>query len=190
MEQTEGQWHSRKGNVTFMRFPRGGVCMRDIWGGCMKGLMMRHYLLICLTGIAIFFATSPLSATPTQVPPFNEGDIVVGIQSNSTSFISLSGSNGPDNNFSGVHLTAGLADGKSNYFTWAPSGGGGDNNDCDGKDSDGKSCKGDCDDKDSDGKGCGDDDGHKHVTPEPASIMLLGTGLVVLGGIVRRKLVS
>jgi hypothetical protein len=67
--------------------------------------------------------------------------------------------------------------------------GGDDNKDCDGKDSDGESCKSDCDKKDSDGESCGDDDeGYKNVTTEPASIMLHGTGLVVLGGVVRRKL--
>ena len=119
---------------------------------------------------------------------------MVGILNSSGPNINLSGYSGPDSTFSSIHLTAGLGDGKSTYFTWAnPSDGGDDddNKDCDGKDSDDKSCKADCDKKDSDGESCGDDDeGHKSVTPEPASIMLLGTGLVVLGGIVRRRLFS
>ena len=41
-----------------------------------------------------------------------------------------------------------------------------------------------------DGKPDGDDDDNMHVTPEPGSMALLGTGLVALGGILRRRLRS
>jgi hypothetical protein len=160
-----------------------------------------------LVGMLLLFVAVPSFATPVPIPLFNGcpqvgqalgcsslmdyGSVNIAIQNNSASSVSLAGYSNPNGNFTSIHSTAVLSNGISSYFTWAPSGGGGDNKDCDGKDSDGKSCKGDCDDKDSDGKGCGDDDdGHKNVTPEPASIMLLGTGLVFLGGIVRRKLVS
>jgi hypothetical protein len=115
---------------------------------------------------------------------------MVGIQNSSGPNIILSGHSGPDSIFSGIHLTGSLGDGKSTSFMWSQPFGGGDyNKDCDDKNSEGSSCKADCDKKGSDGKSCGgDDEGHKSVTPEPASIMLLGTGLVVLGGVVRRKL--
>jgi hypothetical protein len=122
-----------------------------------------------------------------------QASILDGIQNDSRSYVNLASYTAPNSISSGVQLTGGLGAGKGTYFLWAnPSGGGDDNKDCDGKDSDSESCKkDDCDKKDSDSESCKDDDeGGKNVTPEPASIMLLGTGLLVLGGVVRRKLVS
>jgi len=64
--------------------------------------------------------------------------------------------------------------------------------DCNGNDGKGSSYSEGCDQMDSEGESCGggDHENHENVTPEPASIMLLGTGIVVLGGVVRRKFVS
>jgi hypothetical protein len=136
------------------------------------------------------------------------GSVNDAIQNNSASNVNLAGYSSPNSTFLSIHLTAGLGAGKSSYFTWAPpSDGGGDNkgcdsNDgegkscsegCDGNDGEGKSCSEGCDGNDGEGKSCGGDDdapNPKNVTPEPASIMLLGTGLVFLGGIVRRKLLA
>lgn len=109
----------------------------------------------------------------------SQGDVLVGIQNNSGSNKKLAGYIGPDNSFSGIHLTGGHGDGKSTNFEWA---------DLSGNDKD-QNEKKDCDDKDWDGKSCSDGgSGFKSVTPEPGSILLLGTGLVVLGGVLRRKL--
>jgi hypothetical protein len=108
----------------------------------------------------------------------SQGDILVGIQNNSGSYLNLNGHTGPNDIFSGIHLTGGLGDGKSTYFEVTdPFGDSNDKND-----------KGDCDEKDGDSKSCEDGGGAKGVTPEPGSIMLLGTGLMILGGTLRRKL--
>jgi PEP-CTERM motif-containing protein len=174
---------------------------------------MRYCLLICLVAAGLLVASAPISATPAPVPLFNEcphvgqalgcsylielgaggsigvlfdqnvkgvhnhGDILVGLLNNSGSYFNLNGYSGPNSIFSGIHLTGGLGDGKSTYFEVTdPFGDGNDYYD-----------KEDCDDKDGDSKSC-EDGGGKGVTPEPGSIMLLGTGLVVLGGTLRRKL--
>ena len=154
-------------------------------------------------GITLLFAVVPLSANPTSVPLFNQcphvgealgcsyllvfgphgattllsdpntkdvddqEDILVGIQNNSGSYLSLSYYKGSDDAFSGIHLTGGLDDGKRTYLVTKDSYESGD------------------------GEGeYGDDGNGWHVTPEPGSIVLLGTGLVVLSGILRRKLAS
>jgi len=179
---------------------------------------MRYCLLICLVTAGLLVASAPISATPAPIPLFSEcphvgqalgcsylielgaggiagvlfdknvegvdsqGDILVGLQNKSGSYFNLNGYSGPNSIFSGIHLTGGLGDGKSTYFEAKdPFGDGHDNN--------GNNDKEDCDDKDGDSKAC-EDGGAKGVTPEPGSIMLLGTGLVLMGGIVRRKFSS
>ena len=160
---------------------------------------MRQTQLALLAGIVLLSVAASLSANQAPVPPFNQcpqvgpalscsyllifgtqgsvkllfdqnvkdvdtqEDILVGIQNNSGQYISLQGYNGPNNAFSGIHLTGGLNDGQSTHFVmkdWLEYGNQADND---------------------------DDDQNRHITPEPGSIALLGTGLVVLGGVLRRK---
>ena len=167
---------------------------------------MTYLRLVLLVGTVFPFVAVPLSATPTPVPLFTEcpqvgqglgctfllvfgphghvnllsdsnvkdvdgqEHVLVGIQNNSGSYINLADHNRPDKLFSGLHLTGGLRDGKSTYFNIKdPSENDDEKN---GKD----------DDK--------EDDDHKNPTPEPSSMVLLGTGLAALGGILRRKLLS
>jgi PEP-CTERM motif-containing protein len=91
-----------------------------------------------------------------------------GIQNNSGSYMSLTGYDGSNNVFSDLHLMGELGNGKHAYFEM----------------------------KDlfehGNGKDNADDDDHCKVgvTPEPSSIALLGTGLMALGGILRRRLRS
>jgi hypothetical protein len=175
---------------------------------------MRYFLAISLVAAGLLVASAPISATPAPVPLFNEcprvgqalgcsylielgaggsvgvlfdqnvkgvdshGDILVGLQNKSGSYVNLNGYSGPNSIFSGIHMTGGLRDGQSTYYEVTDQhGDGNDNHD-----------KEDCDDKDGDSKSCEDGGGPKGATPEPGSIMLLGTGLVILGGTLRRKL--
>jgi hypothetical protein len=159
---------------------------------------MKTLLLIVLGVAAIpIFAPTLLRATPVplfkQCPPMGQAlgcsyllvlgpdggsnllfdpnikdvdgqeDILVGIQNSSGSYLSLSDYKGSYKALSGIHLTGGLSDGKSAYYVT--------------KDSS------ELDDEKKE-----DDDEDEHVTPEPGSMLLLGTGLAVLGGILRRKL--
>ena len=167
---------------------------------------MRYTRFALLAGTVLVFVSIPLFATPAPVPLFNEcpqvghatgcsyllvfgphgdvnllsdknakdvdgkEDVLVGIENNSGSYIDLADYKGPNNLFSGLHLTGGLWDGKRTYFTMK------DSSEADGETGDDNS---------------EDDDGGKpKPTPEPSSMVLLGTGLMGLGGILRRKLLS
>jgi hypothetical protein len=163
---------------------------------------MRCTWFALLSGAALLFAAVPLSANPAPVSLFNEcahaakswgcsyvldfgsngkdnlyfdqsakgvddqGDVIVGIHNDSGSYKSLWGYTGPNNMLSGLNLKGGLEDGESTYIVM--------------KDSFAYFDKED--DKE-------DDDPYKIcVTPEPGSLALFGTGLVFLGGVLRRKL--
>ncbi|MGH9678490.1 MAG: PEP-CTERM sorting domain-containing protein [Candidatus Acidiferrales bacterium] len=117
-----------------------------------------------------------LDSDHSMKPVNDQGDVLFGIQNNSGSYFDLTGYKGPNNIFSGIHLTGGLDDGKSTYFETD-----GSFDDNDGEDD--KSF----DHKDGDSNGYCDT---KSVTPEPSSILLLGTGLIALWGVLRRKLLS
>jgi hypothetical protein len=154
---------------------------------------MKKYRLTGVIGAALFLMAFPVSATPVPVSLFSEcpqvgctyvlligaqnislltnsnakdiddkEDIFIGIKNNSGHYIDLASFNGPDGPFPGLHLTGGLWDKNYAYFEM----------------------------KDpfehDDGKDDDDDDGMK-VTPEPGSMVLLGTGLVALGGVLRRR---
>jgi hypothetical protein len=160
---------------------------------------MNRLLLIVLGAAAVpIFAPTPVRAMPVplfnQCPPLGQAlgcsyllvfgpngsssllfdqnimdvdsqeDILVGIQNSSGSYLSLSDCKGSYKAFSGIHLMGGLSDGKSAHFVT--------------KDS-----------SESANEKTEDDDQDEHVTPEPGSLVLLGTGLMLLGGILRRKLV-
>jgi hypothetical protein len=92
----------------------------------------------------------------------NKDDILIGILNNSGIYISLLGYTSPNNVFSSVHLTGGLWNGKSTYFEMK--------------------------DPFEDQKIDDHDDNDRHVSPEPGTILLLRTGLLVAGGPLRRQL--
>ncbi len=160
---------------------------------------MRCAPLALLFGGILTLASVPCSATPSSPPLFTQcptvgsaagctylidfgpngaitllpdpnvkdvdtkDDILIGILNNSGTYLSLWGYTGPNNVFSSLHLTGGLWDGKSTYFEMK-------------------------DPFEDDNDRGGEDDDQKNVTPEPGSILLLGTGLVVSAGLVRRQL--
>ena len=168
---------------------------------------MKDTRLALLVGSVLLFVTVPLSATPAPVPFFNEcpqtghalgcsyllvfgthgsvnilfdqnvkdvdgqENVLVGIQNNSGSYINLAGYNGPNKIFSGIHLGGGLGDRKSTYLVIKDSG-----EHDDGKDDDNERDE--------------EDGPRKMHTPEPSSMALLGTGIMVLGGILRRRLLA
>jgi len=94
----------------------------------------------------------------------SKDNILVGILNNSGTYLSLSGYTGPNSAFSSLHLTGGLWNGQSTYFEMD------DPFEHDTKHVD------------------GDDDDSGQVTPEPGSMLLLGTGLAFVGGLLRRQL--
>jgi hypothetical protein len=95
-------------------------------------------------------------------------NVLAGIQNNSGYYIGLTGYNCPNNAFSSLHLTGGHESGEHTSFVIKDF-----FEHYDGTD--------DSDD---------DDYGKLRVTPERSSVALLGTGLLDLGGILRRGLRS